>query len=204
VLTSSLVGGMSVQEFGASTASPEARALVGQKFLEVFYHELFRLGRVQTDPNFANYKIQWSFGRSDPKLVLLDFGAMKEFDDEFRADYKRLARACLADDYDAIRDYAIQIGFLREDDPEELVRMHYDLARMFTEPFIKNADYDWGASDLAERVRKFMPRFIFSFKLRPPPKDFVFLNRKIVGVYFFCSAIKARFNPRPLLESFTQ
>ncbi|MBI3556625.1 MAG: hypothetical protein HY074_10215, partial [Deltaproteobacteria bacterium] len=198
------VNGISVQEFANSTASATARSNLGQRFLEVFYNELFTEGRVQTDPNFANYKVQWSFGVDDPALVLLDFGAVKTFDEEFRSNYKRLARACLSSDYDAIRAGAIEIGFLREDDPKELVDMHYELALMFTEPFLVNGSYDWAGSGLAERVRKFMPRFIFAFKLRPPPRDFIFLNRKIVGVYFFCSAIKAKFDPRPLLETFTK
>lgn len=203
VLVTELVSGMNVQEFDASTASPDARNHLGRKYLEVFYHELFKTGRVQTDPNFANYKVQWSFGVQDPKLVLLDFGAVKVFDDEFRRNYKRMARACIESDYDAIRDSATEIGFLREDDAKELIDMHFELARMFAEPFVRNEPYDWGSSDLSERVRKFLPKFIFAFKLRPPPRDFVFLNRKVVGVYFFCSAVKAKFNPRPLIDEFT-
>jgi predicted unusual protein kinase regulating ubiquinone biosynthesis (AarF/ABC1/UbiB family) len=201
VLVTELASGLSVQEFAASTASQAARDSLGRKYLEVFYNELFGLGRVQTDPNFANYLVRWSFGVSDPSLVLLDFGAVKTFDESFRADYARLARACLDDDYDGIRQTALDLDILREDDPKDLIDMHYELARMFTEPFVDNRDYDWGTSDLPERVRKFLPKFIFAFKLRPPPRDFIFLNRKIIGVYFFCSAIGARFNPRPMLEA---
>ncbi|MBI3543847.1 MAG: AarF/ABC1/UbiB kinase family protein [Deltaproteobacteria bacterium] len=202
VLTSELVTGITVQEFAASTASQAARDHLGAKYLEVFYEELMNLGRVQTDPNFANYKIQWSFGVAEPKLVLLDFGATKVFSKEFRESYKSLVRACLVEDYDAVRRVAIDMEILREDDSKELVDMHYELARMFMEPFMPNKPYDWGASDLAERVRKQIPKFIFAFKLRPPPRDFIFLNRKVVGVYFFASAIGSRHNPRGLLDRF--
>lgn len=204
VLVTELVGGLSVQEFADSTASDEARAFLGKKFLEVFYTELFKIGKVQTDPNFANYKVRWSFGVSEPGLVLLDFGATKAFDEAFRRQYAVLAQACLDDDYGAIRDEAVRIGFLKPEDSKELVDLHYELARLLVEPFHASGPYDWGSSDLAERVRKLMPKFIFAFKLRPPPKDFVFLNRKLVGAYFFCSAIGARFSPRPLLESFVE
>lgn len=200
VLTTELIKGISVQEFADSTASEAARAFLGRKFIEVFYRELLVGGRVQTDPNFANYKIQWSFGIQEPKLVLLDFGAVKVFDDSFRLRYKEMLRACLADDYGLIRDLAIDLEFLREDDSEELVRMHYDLVRLFMEPFEARGPYDWAANDLAGRVRRFMMKFIFAFKLRPPPRDIVFLNRKIAGIYFFASAIKAKFDPRPVLE----
>lgn len=202
VLTTELVQGLSVQEFAQSTASQAARDFLGRKYLEVFYRELFVSGRVQTDPNFANYKVQWSFGIQEPRLVLLDFGAVKVFDAEFQKNYKAMMRACMDDDYDAIRSRAIVLGFLREDDPDELVRMHYDLVRLFMEPFEARGDYDWAGSDLPVRIRKYMMKFIFAFKLRPPPRDIVFLDRKLVGVYFFCSAIGARFNPRPFLEKF--
>ena len=202
VLTSELVTGISVQEFAESTASPAARAFLGRKYLEVFYQELFNLGRVQTDPNFANYKIQWSFGVQEPKLVLLDFGAVKTFDSEFQAEYKKMVRGCFDDDYDVIRDQAISMGFLRADDSKELIDMHYELAKMFMEPFEKNEPYKWAENDLPLRIRKFMMKFILAFKLRPPPREIIFLNRKIAGIYFFASAIKAEFNPRPILESF--
>lgn len=202
VLTTELVQGISVQEFAQSTASQAARDFLGRKYLEVFYRELFVSGHVQTDPNFANYKVQWAFGVQEPKLVLLDFGAVKVFDKEFQENYKAMMHACMKNDYDAIRACAVTLGFLRDDDSDELVRMHYDLVRLFMEPFEIEGEYDWANSDLAARIRKFMMRFIFAFKLRPPPRDIVFLDRKLVGVYFFCSAIGAKFNPRPFLEKF--
>ncbi|MEW6056083.1 MAG: AarF/ABC1/UbiB kinase family protein [Bdellovibrionota bacterium] len=203
VLTTELVGGISVQAFADSTASPTARASLGKKYLEVFYTELFDLGLVQTDPNFANYKVEWAFGIDDPRLVLLDFGAVKTFDRGFRTRYRRLSRVCLDDDFEGIRREAVDIGFLKEEDSKEQVELHYQMVKLFMEPFRKDLQpYRWHESNLIERAKRIVPRFIFSFKLRPPPRDVIFLNRKIVGAYFFCSAIKAVFDPRQLLESF--
>ena len=191
-----------MQEFGASTASAGARSYVGKKFLEIFYHEIFKLGMVQTDPNFANYKIKWSYGVQEPQIVLLDFGATKTFTPEFCENYRQMIKACIADDYDEIRKWAIIAGFLKEEDSKELVDMHYELVSMFLEPFRGKQPYRWHENDLAQRIRAFLPKFILAFKLRPIPKDFIFLDRKIVGVYFFCSAIKAEFDPNPVLKRF--
>ncbi len=202
VLTSEFLTGITVQEFANSTASQAARDFLGAKYLEVFYEELFNLRKIQTDPNFGNYKIKWSFGIQEPKLILLDFGAIKELTVEFRDEYRKGIRACLNNDYDGVRDYALQSGILRPEDSKELVDMHWQLIQMFMEPFQANSAYDWAQSDLPERITQFMPKFILAFRLRPPPKDFVFLNRKVTGVYYFASAIKSKFNPRPLLERF--
>ena len=202
ILTSKLLKGISVQAFSESTANQEARDFLGSKYLEVFYKELFELGKVQTDPNFANYKIQWSFGVKKPKLVLLDFGAVKIFPDEFIKKYRLFMKACLEDKYDDIRDLAVELNFLREEDSKELIDKHYELIRLFMEPFEVRGAYNWGETDVAQRIRTSLPNFALSFKLRPPPKDLVFLNRKIVGVYFFASQIKSKYDPRPILEKF--
>ena len=41
--------------------------------------ELFEWGEMQTDPNFGNYLVRYEDGID--KLILLDFGAIKQFDD---------------------------------------------------------------------------------------------------------------------------
>lgn len=213
VLVTELVSGLSVSQFAESSATVEQRGFVGAKYLETFYRELFEAGVLQTDPNFGNYLIQAREGghagrtggarRDGPSLVLLDFGAIKRLPSDFRLRYIELLGACIRDDYAAIREASMACGILRPDDPKESVDLHYELSRLLSEPF-RHDDrlFDWAESDLAARIRKLIPRFIFSFKLRPPPRDFVFLNRKIAGIYFFCSAIRAAFKPRELLDRF--
>lgn len=203
VLVSELVEGMSVQEFAQSQAPQEVRDQLGQLFLSIFYEELFLGGKVQTDPNFANYKIRWKPGQKQARLVLLDFGAVKDFDSQFRTYYSKLLNACVQDDYEGIKKGAMEMGFLEPQDPQELIDKHYELVKLFVEPFLapygENNPYLWAQSDLPQRIRSEIPKFVLAFKLRPPPRDIVFLNRKIAGIYFFLSSIRAEFWPRPLL-----
>lgn len=208
VLSTEYIEGMTLQEFAESAASSRARNFIGQKFLEIFFHELLMMGRMQTDPNFANYKIQWRFGIQEPKLVLLDYGSMRYFCAVSRARYRRLIESTLGDDYGAVCDLAVEAGFLNPDDPKELVDLHYQLISLILEPFrppYDNEKFHWGKSDIADRVRKLLFQFALAFKLRPPPREIVFLSRKLVGVYFFCSAIKAEYVPlcvlKPLLKA---
>ena len=62
---------------------------------------------MQTDPNFANYRWQEDSG----KIVLLDFGAARPVPDETADAYRRLMRAGLDGDSDALRDTLIDAGF---------------------------------------------------------------------------------------------
>ena len=44
--------------------------------------EIFVWGEMQTDPNFGNYLVRISDNENEiDKLVLLDFGAIRQFDD---------------------------------------------------------------------------------------------------------------------------
>ena len=42
----------------------------------------------------------------------------------------------------------------------------------------------------------------FSFKLRPPPREIVFLDRKMGGIFIFLSVLKARFNAAEVLDPY--
>ena len=53
--------------------------------------EMFELRMVQTDPNFANYQYQSATGQ----VVLLDFGATRNYKAGFVNGYKRLAKAAI-------------------------------------------------------------------------------------------------------------
>ena len=195
VLTTELVRGATLQEFLTTAPSSETRNRLGRTFLRVFFEEIFRLGSVQTDPNFANYLFEGA-----DTLVLLDFGSTKTFSEDFRARYSRLVRTCIAEDFAAFQDAALAIDFLRTGDTEEQARHLFELILLSLEPFRRPGTFSWSESDLPARIRERMPAFVRAFKFRPPPKEVLFLNRKIGGVYQFLSRLGSRFEPQKELE----
>lgn len=198
VLTTKLYKGQSVREYGESDATAEHRTTVGTAFLRVFYHELFRLGRLQTDPNFGNYRIL----PDTNTLVCLDYGAVRQFDDDWRELYIKMIRAAFEGDRQNLLERSYELDFLRPDDSEEAKDLHVELCNMFLEPFQVPGAYDFHKSDLPARMRSMIPKVIAAFHFRAPPREIIFLNRKMVGTYFFLSAIKAKINVGPLLEEF--
>jgi predicted unusual protein kinase regulating ubiquinone biosynthesis (AarF/ABC1/UbiB family) len=201
VLTTELIRGETLQEFLSHHPSSEVRNRLGRTFLRVFFEEIFRLGSVQTDPNFANYLFE-PLGSREVGLVLLDFGSTKTFSEEFRSRYERLVRTCLEEDFSAFQDAAIAIDFLRLEDTEEQAQHLFELILLSLEPFRKEGVFDWAESDLPARIRDRMPAFIRAFKFRPPPREILFLNRKIGGVYQFLARLGARFEPKDELEPY--
>jgi hypothetical protein len=61
--------------------------------------------------------------------------------------------------------------------------------------------YDWGKSDLPKRVATMGSQLAFNFKLRSPPKESVFLDRKLGGVFIFLKVLGCKLEARSLLRS---
>ena len=62
--------------------------------------------------------------------------------------------------------------------------------------------YRWKQSDLPSRVARQAARSAISRYFRVPPKEFVFLNRKLIGVYTFIAVLKSEFNGEDLLRRY--
>ncbi len=195
-------------EEGVAVDSPEVRALsqerrngLGRAMLELYFRELFEFARVQTDPHFGNYRIRLSEkpGEVD-RLVLLDFGAMREIPKAFLGPYRTMVRGSFRQDVAEVIRGSVGMGFLESTDPEELTRAFADLCMGITEPFLRNEPYDFGASDLPKRIMQRGGEIAFKFRLRPPPRELIFLDRKMAGVFTFMSVLKVKIDARSVLE----
>jgi predicted unusual protein kinase regulating ubiquinone biosynthesis (AarF/ABC1/UbiB family) len=203
VLATSFEEGVSMESAEALSLSQERRNAIGLKFLDIYFRELFMLGRLQTDPHFGNYRVRLGADGEPDRLVLLDFGAVRKFPKEFLTPYFAMLRAVYAHDDREVEKAAEKLGFLFGDDPEELKIAFCKLCYLFTEPFEPaNQPYDWGASDLPKRVVKVASDIVWGFRLRVPPREVVFLDRKMGGVFVVLSVLKVKASARELLESY--
>ncbi len=205
ILATSFEEGVSMESPEVLSLSQERRNAIGLKFLDLYFRELFMLGRLQTDPHFGNYRVRLGVNGEPDRLILLDFGAVRKFPKEFLTPYFNMVRAVYTLDDAAVEKAASKLGFLFEDDPEALKRSFCELCYLFTEPFSKeNQPYDWGASDLPKRVVKVASDIVWGFRLRVPPREVVFLDRKMGGVFVVLSVLKVKASGRELLESYMQ
>jgi len=173
----------------------EIRNTAATALLELALREIFDWGLVQTDPNFANYRYDPGSG----KLILLDFGASRHYGLEIRESLRGLLSACVAGDDDDLSRYAGEVGYLGENDPVEYRDMVVMLLRLVTEPLRKKEDYDFGRSDLAQR----MSDQLIALRLRSrygrlPPPEVLFLHRKLGGMYLLLSRLTASVPVRAL------
>jgi predicted unusual protein kinase regulating ubiquinone biosynthesis (AarF/ABC1/UbiB family) len=225
VLALSFEPGLSARDRAVQALPQERRNALAEAALDLFLRELFDWGMVQTDPHFGNYKIRLaekgekrvrSFsgdvlpsppgaGKNDPtlfpgdRIVLLDFGATRLFGRGFVEGYREMLRGALARDRAATLAGAEAIGAMYPDFPPEVRTTFAELCELVVEPF-RGGVYDWGASDLPRRVGDKMARAAITRYFRIPPREIVFLHRRLSGVFILLAALHARWDARPVLE----
>lgn len=193
---------------GLRADSPEVQALpierrnrLGRAFLELYLKELVQFRLMQTDPHLGNYLIQLSPDGND-RLVLFDFGAVRDVPEPFLKSYRHLICGGFHGDRDKLIQGGLELGLLRPDDSDELKNKYIDLCLLLTEPFDEKLQpYDWGTSDLPKRVAAQVTKLAFQHHLREPPAELVFLDRKLGGVFIFLSVLKCRMSARDLVEN---
>ena len=180
--------------------APQAlRDRVAGALIDLVLRELFQFGAMQTDPNLANYRYDPKSGR----IVLLDFGAVQTIAPALAADFRALARVALDGGADATRDAMLRIGYFGP----ATAPQHQDLIQsMFTTamgPVRQSTPFDFGTSDLLERLRDMGLAIGRDRELaHVPPAATLFLHRKIGGMYLMATKLRARVALRPMVEAY--
>lgn len=180
--------------------APQAlRDRVAAALIDLVLRELFVFGAMQTDPNLANYRYDPKTGR----IVLLDFGAVQPISPAVAADFRALARVALAGGADQTRDAMQRIGYFGSATAphhQDLIQAMFDTAMA---PLRQDAPFDFGDSDLLERLRDMGLAIGTDRELaHVPPAATLFLHRKIGGMYLMAAKLRARVALRPMLEAY--
>lgn len=101
-----------------------------------------------------------------------------------------------------LRRFATEVGFVLEADGADRLEPVVDLLAASCEPFAARGSYDFGSSDLAERLRDAALALAFDTgHRRPPPPETLFLQRKFAGTFLLCARLRARVPLRALTEA---
>ncbi|MEM8491607.1 MAG: AarF/ABC1/UbiB kinase family protein [Pseudomonadota bacterium] len=165
--------------------------------VELMLTELFELRMVQTDPNFANYQYRWSTG----EIVLLDFGATRDFKVRFVNNYRKLANAAVEQDRSAMAVAAEKVGYSIGAEDSRYRELVLDLLMVALEPLALDEPYDFGASTMPARLSKMgQSATEFADFWKAPPTDVVYFHRKIAGMFMLASRMGARVNAHELMQ----
>lgn len=213
--------GIAITSDDLQALSQERRNRIGQAAIEVMMREIFDWGEMQTDPNFGNYLVRLSDTPDDPatpdKMVLLDFGAIRQFDEQLLSIAKNLLSAGYHHSLNQMFAAVSDTGYEFFDKISALTKE--DLVKVFllaTEPFClpsKNPDmpancldengcYIWANSELHARLVQKSGKAMQNVEFVVPPKEFMFISRKFIGAYTLLTVLDGRTDSDKLVKPF--
>lgn len=197
VLALSYEHGMKLDKYLATQPSADERHRVTHQLLGLYFKEFFEWGLVQTDANFANFLF-----RPDTKeLVLLDFGATREYEAGFREKYRQLLLATMKGNRPEALLQAQALGLIHPDEPATTTLALHELLETVLAIFEPGVQpFDFTDSRLPDAAGKKLFAFYRVLSLAPPPGQLIILHRKLGGVYSMGRALKARLDLRPYAQ----
>ncbi|EPE31649.1 Protein kinase-like (PK-like) [Glarea lozoyensis ATCC 20868] len=196
VLTMEFLDGIGVTRVKSFTQ--EQRDWIGTQILRLCLREITEFKYMQTDPNWTNFL----YNAETNKLELLDFGASREYPEEFITRYTKLLAAASIADKKVIRDLSIELGYLTGQESKAMLDAHIASILTLAEPFIDSSPevYDFKDQTITERVKALIPVMIRE-RLSPPPEETYSLHRKLSGAFLLCARLGSRVRCRELFQN---
>lgn len=171
---------------------------IGTQILRLCLREITEFKFMQTDPNWTNFL----YNPKTKKLELLDFGACREYPDEFISRYTRLLLAASKSEKDTVQALSIELGYLTGHESRTMLNAHISSVLTLAEPFLSSSPevYDFQDQTITERVRALIPVMLRE-RLAPPPEETYSLHRKLSGAFLLCARLGSRVRCKELFEN---
>ncbi|CAK9801574.1 Atypical kinase COQ8B, mitochondrial [Anthophora plagiata] len=192
VFVTEMVEGIPIDK--CTSMDMETREHICKLIMRLCLKELFVFRYMQTDPNWSNF----FYNPDTRQLVLLDFGACREYEKLFMDKYIEIIHAASEGNRGKILNLSREMGFLTGYESKIMEEAHVDTVMVLGQVFDKNHKYyDFGGQDVTKRVQSLVPT-ILDHRLCPPPEEIYSLHRKLSGIFLLCAKLQVKINCRDM------
>ena len=197
ILVTELVRGGTIDK--VINLDQEERNRIGYAIMRLTMLELFVWRFMQTDPNWGNFL----YDVRTRTTYLIDFGASREYDEEFVRGYLNIVVANANRDEKSLMEESIRMGFLTGEESTTMMEAHKLSGFCLGEPFQSYDPYDFKSSKITARISEHGAVFL-KHRLTPPPEEVYTLHRKLAGAYNLCIKLGAKISCRELLDEIVE
>ena len=163
------------------------RMKLAENLMNLYLEEFFDYGLVQTDPNPGNFLIT-----AENQMALLDFGAVKQYDRAFINGYRSILIAAYEKNQLILLSESERLGFIDPRESEEIKTIYLEMMELLAAPFRQDTPFDFSDKKFFEQSQKLSWDLVKRCKYSPPPKNLLFLHRKLGGVFFLIKKLDAK------------
>lgn len=174
--------------------SVEEKNRIGELLFRLFFQEIFCGNLIQTDSHPGNFLLKKG------ELYAIDFGACLEYPEHDLQMYRDMLKVIYQKDREGfflLLDKAAEGKGKTEIDRELL----WKYCVMAATP-LHSENFDWGATKLPDEILPVATELVKTSSVDVPPHEFLFLDRKILGLFSLLRSLGARFNVHAIAEKY--
>ncbi|KAK3914835.1 Atypical kinase COQ8B, mitochondrial [Frankliniella fusca] len=194
IFTSELIEGIPVDQ--CVNLDMSVREEICRNIMHLCLLELFEFRYMQTDPNWANF----FYNPKTKQLILLDFGATRDYTKEFMDKYIEVIKGAADGDRKKVLELSREMGFLTGYESKLMEDAHVDGVLILGEVFSESSGaFDFGGQDTTKRIQKLVPTIVYH-RLCPPPEEIYSLHRKLSGIFLLCAKLQVKIDCRDMFQ----
>ena len=194
IITMDWMSGKHLSEFTISNKNQELANTIGQALWDFYMYQIHVQRKVHADPHPGNFLVS-----EEGKLIVLDFGCMKEVPDDFYTPYFELAKKENIDNPTVFEEKLYQLEILKPEDTAKekkfFSELFHEMLSLFTQPFHQET-FDFADETFFGQIAELGERYSKSTEIRNMngnrgSKHFIYINRTFFGLYNLMHDIKA-------------
>jgi len=195
ILTMEWIDGLPLDKWIASNPTQEDRDRIGQAMWDFYHFQVHELREFHADPHPGNFLIS-----PQNKLYVLDFGCVKQLEDDFYREYFQLLDMNRVLDDGQFETMLESLGLLQASDQpheRELLREIYrESIELLSRPF-QRGEFDFGDQSYVDEIYAFSERTqkdpeVKRLNTARGSRHAIYLNRAYYGLYNLLASVKAR------------
>ncbi|WP_309398098.1 ABC1 kinase family protein [Cerasicoccus maritimus] len=195
ILTMEWIDGLPLDKFIEQNPSQETRNRIGQAMWDFYHFQVHELREFHADPHPGNFLIC-----PDEQLYVLDFGCVKELEDDFYREYFQLLDMNRVLDNAHFEQMLYDLGLVQDSDNAEervLLRgLYRESIELLSRPF-QQGDFDFGDERYVKEIYDFSERTqkdpdIKRLNTARGSRHAIYLNRAYYGLYNLLAQLKSQ------------